>query len=76
MLERKLNSKKSTFGDLIKKKIVYQLFTRLLIYTTFVCLMTYCILDFSNYDFKTVKYVFLYTSVFMNLCCLALLSFV
>jgi len=64
------------FKSIVRKKIIYKLYSKFLLFTSFTLLFMFCVLDYnSQYDLKSVKYIFLYSATMVNLACLALVVF-
>lgn len=79
MLQKRKNSEnpaqQTNLKSIIKRSFVFKMFSKLLVFITMICLLMFCVLDYLNYDLYTLKYIFLYTSVLINLSCLLILLF-
>lgn len=74
MLRYKVKNLKTTdVKSILKRKLIYKLLAKLLLYISFITISCYCFLDYSQSDFHTVKYLLLYSSVMTQLSSLAIM---
>lgn len=70
---RAKNSKNIDFKAVLRKKFIYKLLSKLLMYISFIMISCYCFLDYSESDFHTIKYLLLYSSVVSQISSLAMM---
>lgn len=57
----------------LKKRIIFKLLAKFLLYISLIAISTYTFLDYAEYDFHTIKYLLLYSAVMTQIASLAIM---
>ena len=62
----------NSLKNIMRKKIIYKILTKFLSSIAIISIFIYCLLDYAEFNYSTVKYLLLYSSALTQILCLAL----